>query len=165
LSENRYLVALGSNMGHPRIGPPKTVLAAAMQALSDNVGNVTARSSIISSAPVGPSIRHYANAALVLDCDLSPPEMLEALQRVERSFGRERRGQRWRARTLDLDIILWSGGCWNTPHLQIPHPLMRQRDFVLGPAAAIAGDWRDPKTSLSLRHLFARLTRRTLVPR
>ncbi len=83
-----------------------------------------------------------------------------ACRTIERVFGRDRRGQRWRSRTLDLDIVLWSGGTWYGPRLAIPHPLFRQRDFVLRPAAQIAPDWRDPVSGLTLRQLAARAVRR-----
>ena len=63
------------------------------------------------------------------------------------------------ARVLDLDIILWSGGCHASPGLVIPHISFRGRRFVLHPARSIAGDWRDPVTGLRVRHLCARLTR------
>jgi 2-amino-4-hydroxy-6-hydroxymethyldihydropteridine diphosphokinase len=59
---------------------------------------------------------------------------------------------------LDLDVILWSEGAFAAPGLTIPHPLFRQRDFVLRPASAIAGAWRDPLTGLTVRQLRARLT-------
>ena len=88
--------------------------------------------------------------------------MLAALQALEHRFGRtraQRRGQRWRARALDLDIILWSGGASHSRDLTIPHREMRGRDFVLRPAVAIARDWRDPVSGLSLAQLAARLSR------
>lgn len=123
--------------------------------------DVFANSPIISSAPVGPSQRTYANAAAILASPLEPPALLDRLHEIEAHFGRERRGQRWRARVLDLDIILWSGGIWaeDRPALSIPHPAMRTRGFVLAPAAAIAPDWRDPVTGLTIRQLQSRLTR------
>ena len=84
--------------------------------------------------------------------------MLALLQAVEAEFGRHRRGQAWMARVLDLDIVLWSGGCWAEPDLTIPHPQFRWRAFVLGPAHAVAPGWRDPLSGLTLRQLHARLT-------
>jgi len=90
--------------------------------------------------------------------ELSPPEMLERLQEIEARFGR-RSGQRWSARTLDLDILLWSGGVWSDASLTIPHPAMAQRAFVLGPLRAIAPEWQHPLTGRSIRQLAARLTR------
>lgn len=123
--------------------------------------DVFAHSPVISSAPVGPSQRTYANAAAVIASPLDPPTILARLQEIEAHFGRERRGQRWQARVLDLDIILWSGGIWveDRPALSIPHPAMRTRGFVLTPAAMIVPDWRDPVTGLTLRQLQSRFTR------
>ena len=150
-----YLIALGSNRRHHRIGGPRQVLAKAVADL-EGLGDVLATAPIIDSAPIGPSRRTYANGAVVLQSGLEPLAMLAALKAMERDFG-VRRGQAWSARVLDLDIILWSGGIYAAPDLIIPHRLFRTRDFVLRPTAAIAPDWRDPVTGLSLRQLFARL--------
>lgn len=122
-------------------------------------GRLIAHSAIITSKPIGPSQRHYANAAAVISCKLAPADMLGQLQRIEQDFGRRRGGQRWAARVLDLDILLWSGGMWASPGLVIPHPQMRTRPFVLGPLAAIAARWRDPVTGLTIRQLRSRLDR------
>ena len=84
--------------------------------------------------------------------------MLERLHDIERAFGR-RTGQRWSARTLDLDILLWSGGVWSEAGLTIPHPAMQHRAFVLGPLRAIAPDWRHPLSARTIRQLAARLIR------
>lgn len=155
-----YLIALGSNMRVPGVGGPRRVLAAAIEALEAKGIRVVAAAPTLESKPLGPSTRRYANSAVVIETSLSPPSLLGLLQRIERDFGRtrdQRRGQRWRARALDLDIILWSGGAWVGPALTIPHCEMRNRDFVLGPARKIAGHWRDPVAGLSVSHLHARL--------
>ncbi|ANU07119.1 2-amino-4-hydroxy-6-hydroxymethyldihydropteridine diphosphokinase [Paraurantiacibacter namhicola] len=160
-----YLVALGSNQRHPAIGNPRAVVSFAADMLDGTLGEVVARSAVLDSAPVGPSQRRYANAALVMESDLAPPALLKALNGAETMLGRQRRGQRWRSRSIDLDIVLWSGGIWASPDLQIPHPQFRRRDFVTGPAAAIAPDWRDPVSGLSLAQLHHRLTRGRPTPR
>ncbi len=116
-------------------------------------------SPMMTTAPLGPSNRRYSNAAALVETSLPPPAALAALKRIERAFGRRRGGQAWTARVLDLDLVLWSGGCWADAALAIPHPAFRHRDFVLAPACAIAPDWRDPLTGLTLRQLRARLTR------
>ena len=121
--------------------------------------DVYAQSPIISSQPVGPSQRMYANAAAVVACPIYPPDMIARLLEIEAHFGRERRGQRWRSRVLDLDIILWSGGIWADDTLTIPHLSMRLRKFVLTPAAMIAPNWRDPISSFTVRQLQSRLLR------
>ncbi len=154
----RYLIALGSNRRHHRQGPPERVLAAALAALDKAGITVRARGPVIRSDPIGPSLRRYANSAVTVETTLSPPELLAALKRIERAFGRTASGQRWSSRVLDLDIVLWSGGCWSSPGLTVPHALFRERSFVLGPALPIAGQWRDPVSNLTLRQLAARLT-------
>lgn len=149
----------------PGVGPPRAVLRAAMADLAEREVAVLERSPIIDSAALGPALRRYANAAIVVETDRDPEAMLELGAEVESSFGRRRIGELWRARTLDIDIVLWSGGVWHSPRLTIPHPRFRERRFVLGPARVVAPDWVDPLTGASLRQLDARLTRPRPLPR
>jgi 2-amino-4-hydroxy-6-hydroxymethyldihydropteridine diphosphokinase len=157
-----YLIALGSNRRHVLYGPPPGVVHAAMEECAA-LGTVAARSPVIATPAMGAAQRRFANAALVLESELSPPALLAALKRMEREFGR-RCGQRWGDRVLDGDIILWSGGQWlsgrRSAGLTIPHPAYAQRSFVLTPARTIAPDWRDPVSGLRVAQLHARLTRR-----
>jgi 2-amino-4-hydroxy-6-hydroxymethyldihydropteridine diphosphokinase len=147
----RYVIALGSNrMG--RHGRPRDEVRAASMA----IGGVVAMSPIIETAPIGPSIRRYANAVLLVESTESPPDLLARLKAIERDFGR-RRGQPWGARVIDLDIILWSDGAWSSAGLTVPHPAFRDRDFVLGPMLRVAAAWRDPISGLSVRQLHHRL--------
>jgi 2-amino-4-hydroxy-6-hydroxymethyldihydropteridine diphosphokinase len=161
LKPSLYLIGIGSNQRHPLAGDPRRIVAAAIEALEMPEIDVFADSRVITSAPLGPSARRYANAAILVSSPLSPSDMLDRLHAVEQHFGRDRRGARWRARTLDLDILAWSEGMWvsDSPALAIPHPALRYRTFALGPAAEIAPTWRDPVTGLTLRQLFHRLTR------
>jgi 2-amino-4-hydroxy-6-hydroxymethyldihydropteridine diphosphokinase len=147
-----YAIGLGSNRPHGRFGAPAAILNAALAEL-----NPVAASGIIETAPIGPSLRIFANAAALIETKLSPPELLEALKAIERRFGR-RRGQRWGARVLDLDILLWSGGSWSTPALSIPHPRLTERLFALDPLAQIVPEWRIPRHGTVRQHA-ARLTR------
>lgn len=155
---HRYLIALGSNARHRRFGAPRQVLAAALERLAAEGVRVVAAAPVVETNPVGPSLRRYANSAALIETDLEPEAVLALLKRIERDFGRRASGRRWRARVLDLDLVLWSGGPYASPALTIPHPLFRERAFVLTPAAAIAPAWRDPLTGATLRQLHARLT-------
>jgi 2-amino-4-hydroxy-6-hydroxymethyldihydropteridine diphosphokinase len=134
------------------------VLAAALERLAAEGVRVIAAARPIETDPIGPSIRRYANSAAVIETDLEPELLLAQLKRIERDFGRRAGGQRWRARVLDLDLVLWSAGPYASPTLTIPHPLFRERAFVLTPALAVAANWRDPLTGLTVRQLHARLT-------
>lgn len=160
----RYLIALGSNVRHHRHGDPRGVLRASLRALDGHDAVVEAVAPIHTSAPLGPSARCYANSAALIGSDLPPVELLARLKAIEREFGR-RAGRRWAARVLDLDIVLWNGGKWQSPGLTLPHPSFRERAFVLAPAVSLVPNWRDPVTHLTLRHLQARLTRRARLPR
>ena len=154
-----YAIGLGSNRRHGRHGRPDAVLAAALEAVAAAGIVIEAISSTISSAPLGPGGRRYANAAALVATKLDPPALLAALKRIERAFGR-RATRRWGPRVLDLDILLWSGGTSRGPALALPHPGLAHRRFVLDPLREIAPDWRIPGTALAVRHLRARLVDR-----
>jgi 2-amino-4-hydroxy-6-hydroxymethyldihydropteridine diphosphokinase len=148
-----YAIALGSNR-RGRHGSPADEVRAAMALLRP-----VAASRIVSSAPVGPSIRRYANALVLVKSHEPPPAMLARLKEIERAFGR-RRGRRWGSRVIDLDIVLWSGGPWSSAGLTVPHVAFRTRAFVLAPLTELAPAWRDPLTGRTMRQLSARLTAR-----
>ena len=155
----RYLIALGSNQRHARHGAPERVLGAALAALEGEGIRVVCAGPVIRSAPIGPSLRRYANSAAVVETDLLPAALLCALKQIEHAFGRTRGGQRWGTRVLDLDIVLWRGGAWSSPGLTVPHVAYRTREFVLAPALPIAARWRDPLGGLTVRQLLHRLRR------
>ncbi|MFW2830511.1 2-amino-4-hydroxy-6-hydroxymethyldihydropteridine diphosphokinase [Sphingomonas sp. ID0503] len=152
-----YAIALGSNRRHGRHGSPENVLRAAKAALEAAGLRVTATSPVIRTEAMGPAGRGFANAAMLVDSTLAPPALLALLKATERAFGRRRRGRRWGARVLDLDILLWSGGAFHASGLSVPHRELARRAFVLRPLATVAGGWRLPGSVLTVRHLLARL--------
>jgi len=147
-----YAIGLGSNQPHGRYGAPACILEKVLDELKP-----VAASGIIETAPIGPSLRTFANAAALIESPLSPLELLQHLKAIERRFGR-RRGQKWGARVLDLDILLWSGGRWSSATLSIPHRHLTERLFALDPLGQIAPDWKIPGHN-TVRHHLARLTR------
>ncbi len=95
-------------------------------------------SSLYLSKPMGPQDQNdYINAVLALETALSAIELLNALQSIENNAGRVRKENRWGARILDLDIILFGNEIINTDRLTIPHYGMSEREFVLLPLAEI----------------------------
>ena len=130
-------VGLGSNLGDSR-----ATVAQAVQALGGLPGcELLARSADYQSPPWGPVAQpDYINAAVRLRTRLTAPDLLEALLATERAFGRMRPGERWGPRTLDLDLLLYGDMVCDTEQLQIPHPRMGSRAFVLLPLADIDPD-------------------------
>jgi 2-amino-4-hydroxy-6-hydroxymethyldihydropteridine diphosphokinase len=152
-----YAIAIGSNRPHGRFGRPPQVVEAAIAKLDEDFGLFDASPIILNRAHGGAG-RDFANAVALIESDLDPRELLAALKRIEREFGR-RGGKRWGPRVLDLDIALWSGGRFRSRELIIPHPQLAKRGFVLQPLAAIAPGWRI-QGALTARHLAHRLARR-----
>jgi 2-amino-4-hydroxy-6-hydroxymethyldihydropteridine diphosphokinase len=151
-----YVIGIGSNRRHGRHGAPARIVAAAVVAIAAQGLTVVRHSRTRRSPALGPSTRDFANAALLVDSALSPPALLALLKRIERDFGR-RRGRRWGTRVLDLDILAWSLGRWQSRTLLVPHAALADRRFAIGPAAEIAPDWRHPRHGRTLRQLDARL--------
>lgn len=135
----RCAIALGSNLGDSL-----TTLESALKVLAHTPGIVLeARSHWYLTKAVGPPQPDYLNGCALLHVTLIPQALLETLLRTEAKFGRVRR-ERWGARTLDLDLLLFDDVVLDTPKLQIPHPRMTDRAFVLVPLAEIAPNWIEP---------------------
>jgi 2-amino-4-hydroxy-6-hydroxymethyldihydropteridine diphosphokinase len=126
-------IGLGANLEDPK----KTIRAAitALGVLPST--NLTKNSSLYITAPIGADGDDYVNAVIELQTRLTPFELLNELQSVERQFGRVR-SYRNAPRTLDCDLLLYDQQIINTPTLQVPHPRMHQRAFVLLPLTEIA---------------------------
>ncbi len=152
-----YAIGIGSNRSHGRHGRPPAVVAAAIAELDRRFGLFDSSLIVINPA-TGDAGRDFANAVALVESAMQPLAMLAELKAIELVFGR-RRGRRWAARVLDLDILAWSGGRYRSRRLIIPHPLLAERSFALGPLAMIAPEWRIAGP-LDARHLAARLARR-----
>ena len=145
----RYLVALGTHMGD-------------RQGHLDQA--VAAQSPVWETPPVGPADRLFLNAALICETDKIPEDMMLGLLGIESVMGRVRR-ERWGNRIIDLDLLLGIDKIGTsmrseTKVLTLPHPTMLERDFVLLPATAIAGEWIHPETGQSLTRAMLELQRK-----
>ncbi|GAA5444027.1 2-amino-4-hydroxy-6-hydroxymethyldihydropteridine pyrophosphokinase [Microbulbifer sp. NBRC 101763] len=129
----RVYIGLGSNLSEPQ-----RQLRSALTAMDKIPSSCLLRcSSFYSSTPIGPSGQpDYVNAVAELNTSLSPIELLDQLQSIEAAHGRER-SVRWGARTLDLDILLFGERQIDDVRLQVPHPRMAERNFVLLPLAEL----------------------------
>lgn len=128
-------IGLGSNLQQPtfQINAARSAIAALPET------NEIAFSSLYRSPPMGPQDQpHYVNAVMAISTTRSPLDLLSDLQHIESNQGRVRQAQRWVARTLDLDILVYGDLQINTPTLTIPHIGISERAFVLYPLHEIA---------------------------
>lgn len=134
-------MALGSNLNQPQAQVEAGLQA--LQALPKTRCMQTSR--LYRSPPWGlPDQPDFINAVACLETELGPHALLSALQGIEQQHGRRRDGPRWGPRTLDLDLLLYDQRVIDEEQLQVPHPRMTERAFVLGPMAELAPDWEIP---------------------
>ena len=128
-------LSLGSNLGDKEQN-----LASAISEIARRIGDITAQSAFLETEPWGfDSDNTFLNAAVCVETQLSPYELLHTTQQIERDLGRMQKSERgvYHDRIIDIDILLYDDLHIQTPELTIPHPLMQQRDFVLIPLKEI----------------------------
>lgn len=131
-------VGLGSNLNEPI----HQIQNALIRLKSLSKTHLLKSSSLYQTKPVGHQDQpHYINAVAMLETELSPLELLKALQLIENEHGRVRGKEQWGPRTLDLDLLVYGKKTLNSPELTIPHPRLTERAFVLVPFAEIAAEW------------------------
>ena len=159
MKKTAYL-SLGSNLGD-RAGH----LEMALEALSAAGLTLLRRSSFYATEPVGFAPQHwFLNCVIEAETELMPRQLLRAAQEVERSLGR-RRMVRNGPRAMDVDILLYGSAVVRMPDLEIPHPRMAERRFVLVPLREIAPGLRHPTLRLSVAELLASTPDRSEVRR
>ncbi len=149
-------ISMGSNMGDK-----EETLARALAELenTDDI-TVTACSQFVTTKPYGVEDQpDFSNGCVEIETFMEPGELLDTLNQIEATFGRERH-ERWGPRTLDLDIIFYDDCIINTKQLTIPHPDMQNRRFVLEPLAEIASWYLHPYLHRTVRQLLDDLTLR-----
>ena len=137
----RAYIGIGSNLDNPVAQVLEAVEE--LEMIPDTI--LVARSSLYSGRPMGPEEQpDYVNAVVSLDTLLSADELHQALISIEDQQGRVRDGEKWGARIIDLDLLLYGNSSINTPTLTVPHPGMHERDFVIVPLEEIAGNVKIP---------------------
>jgi 2-amino-4-hydroxy-6-hydroxymethyldihydropteridine diphosphokinase len=153
-AEHDAWIALGSNLGDRQAH-----LAAAIRALGESDGvRVVAVSAVYETDPVGPGPQGpYLNAALQLRTTLAPRALLDRLLAIEAEAGRVRSDVRDTARTLDLDLLLYGERQISEPGLEVPHPRLHERPFVLEPLRELAAEVIHPLLGESIAALARRV--------
>lgn len=146
-----YLLLLGSNEGNRAAH-----LQAAREAIADSA-SIIRLSRIHETAPWGVVDQPpFLNQAVVIDTPMEPEALLDVLKLIEAKEGRRPSGVRYGPRTLDIDILLWSGGVVEAERLKVPHPRMAERRFALHPASEVAGEWIVPVLEETVAGLLLR---------
>lgn len=150
----RVALLLGGNQGDV-----KRTLQTAQQLINSRVGAVLRCSHRYESAPWGfPAAQRFSNQALEVSTDLSPLEVLDACQQIERELGRNRAaeavekassGAAYSSRPIDIDIIFYGDEVIDDERLTVPHPLLAEREFALQPLAEIMRRHRHPVTGVT----------------
>lgn len=149
------LIALGANL-HSPAGPPRETIHAALASIAKRGIEIAQVSRFyVSEAWPNPSDPPFVNAVAKVETALSPKELLGLLHEVEAEFGRVR-SERNAPRTLDLDLIDY-GGRLLEGDLELPHPRVLQRAFVLMPLRDVAPDWTHPVSGASVSDSIAAL--------
>ena len=149
-------IALGSNLADREQN-----LRGAVDELA-RLGTVTALSSFHDTAPVGYlSQPRFLNAALLLETELAPVELLHGLLAIEQAMGRDRAAVPAKGpRILDLDLLLYDKLTLESQELTLPHAAMHERRFVLAPLAEIAPGWMHPGLLVTIADLLRDLSQR-----
>jgi len=143
-------LSLGSNLKYRK----KNIRQAIKNIISSSGCMICACSEIIETEPWGVGGQpKFLNCALKIKTLLEPPELLHLLKKIERDMGRVA-GIKWGPRIIDIDVLLYDSLVYSTDDLQIPHPYMHERKFVLGPLAEIAPNAIHPVKNRSIRELL-----------
>jgi 2-amino-4-hydroxy-6-hydroxymethyldihydropteridine pyrophosphokinase len=145
---NVYL-GLGSNMGDRAAN-----LAKAAALINRNVGKIVKYSHVYETEPWGnPHQDSFLNQVVMLNTSLEPREMLDLLNKIERELGRERK-EKWGPRPIDIDILFYGKRLIRDKGLEIPHPELHKRSFVLVPLMEIAPELEHPVLKKPIDELY-----------
>ena len=153
ISWNRVAIGLGSNLGD-RV----QTLLQAIERLQEDVLQASKVSSLYESPPWGPVTDQppFLNAVIVGDSEWKAPAILSYLKTLERNLGRTP-GPQFGPRILDLDLIAMGELNWKGEGIEVPHPRLAERDFVLLPLKEVWPDWVHPKLGKDVPTLFREL--------
>lgn len=162
----RVVLLTGGNSGDV-----KRTLQSAQQLINARVGAVLRCSHRYESEPWGfANAAPFSNQALEVSTDLSPLEVLDAVQAIEAELGRNRAaeavekagtGMRYASRPIDIDILFYDDEIIDTERLKVPHPLLHEREFALAPLCEIMRSRRHPACGLTMGEMFDKLQNRT----
>ena len=149
------MIGLGSNLGERDKN-----IRTALEKMQEKGIELLRVSSVLETEPYGYTDQpKFLNAVCLVETNLTPDQLLDALLEIEKEMGRVRE-RKWGPRIIDLDIIFYEDLVLESERLIVPHPDMHNRWFVLAPLAEICPDYVHPKLKKTVRELLQELTRR-----
>lgn len=151
---NRAFIAIGSNLGDRRANHLEAI---------ERIGNlpqtrVVKQSSLYESEPLGDAKMWFVNSVIEIETDANPAELLKRLLAIEEAMGRKRvSGKKWGSRIIDLDILFFNSEIIDKRNLQVPHPELQNRRFVLAPLSEVAPQMIHPRLSTTVSAMLAGL--------
>jgi 2-amino-4-hydroxy-6-hydroxymethyldihydropteridine diphosphokinase len=156
---SRIYLSLGSNLGHRQQNLDKAIAL-----IGSRAGEVGRRSLYYESEPWGfSSENHFFNCCILVQTNMEPLALMDQLLEIEKEIGRERKGEGYSDRLIDIDLLLYDTIQMDHPRLILPHPGMENRKFVLLPLAEIAPELIHPVTGISITRMLQRCPDRTEV--
>jgi len=146
---NDALLLLGGNLGKR-----EKSLKRATQMIEQKIGTITDRSSVYETAPWGFSSNNaFLNQVIRVETMQTPQQLLETILAIEKEIGRTRTLNGYNSRLIDIDILLIDKLRIHERNLDIPHPRMHLRNFVLVPLTEIAGEWIHPELNMKISEI------------
>ncbi len=152
------MVALGSNQGAKFENLQKAV-----EAISKKIGKISVVSNVYKTPALGFKGNDFLNACIILETSFSPQQSLTQLLLIEEFLGRKRSENGYENRTIDLDIIFYADKIIAEENLQIPHPHLADRKFVLKPLADIAPEFVHPVLQKNIKQLLQECSDSSLI--
>lgn len=149
---NTVFLGLGSNLGNR-----EALLRQSIQEIKKQIGNISLQSAFYVTEPWGFQSEHpFLNAVVCCETSLTPLQVLDRTQQIEKQLGRTRKSEnrQYTDRPIDIDLLLYDDLILQTPRLTLPHPLMHQRRFVLEPLAQIAPGLMHPVLGQTISELL-----------
>ena len=147
---SKLFLLLGGNLGNK-----KQVFANTLKLIQSRVGEITDQSSIYETEPWGfESDNLFWNQVVLVETPLNPENALKAVQQIEKELGRVRKTEQYTSRVIDLDLLFYDDLILHTPGLEIPHPRMSERRFVLEPLTEIAAEFVHPEKQKTVHRML-----------
>ena len=160
----RVALITGGNVGNA-----EATLAEAERLIADEVGTIECRSQIYRTKAWGFEADDFRNQVLVVESELEPLALLDAVNDIERRLGRDRAeeqkvksatGARYASRSIDIDILFYDALVVESERLTLPHPRIAEREFVLEPLVEVVPQWLHPVSGKSVEQMFEELKQR-----